>query len=132
MAEEQRPAAIAAMNQAPFRVVVLSRTAEMAAAASRAGILDGLRAVLLELSRERPLVIVVEDLHWIDEASETAIAALADLAATVINFRDWVAAMEKLSSVSNDVATAHIRPRPPYHILYALDEEKYIFPNSEH
>jgi hypothetical protein len=47
MAEEQRPAAIAELNQAPFRVVVLSRTAEMAAAAARAGILDGAAAIEL-------------------------------------------------------------------------------------
>jgi class 3 adenylate cyclase/tetratricopeptide (TPR) repeat protein len=45
----------------------------------RAGILDGLRALLLELSRDRPLVLVVEDLHWIDDASEAALSALVDV-----------------------------------------------------
>jgi class 3 adenylate cyclase/tetratricopeptide (TPR) repeat protein len=48
----------------------------------RAGILDGLRALLLELSRDRPLLVVVEDLHWIDEASEAAVTTLSDVVAT--------------------------------------------------
>ncbi len=45
----------------------------------RAGILDGLRALLLQESRKRPLVIVVEDLHWMDEQSERALGALVDI-----------------------------------------------------
>ncbi len=47
----------------------------------RAGILDGLRALLLEVSRNQPLVISVEDLHWIDEQSEAALTALVDIIA---------------------------------------------------
>ena len=48
----------------------------------RAGILDGLRALVLEESRRRPLVIVVEDLHWVDEKSNEALAALVDVVAS--------------------------------------------------
>ena len=44
----------------------------------RAGILDGLRALLIQQSRHRPLVIVIEDLHWVDEMSEEALAAIVD------------------------------------------------------
>jgi class 3 adenylate cyclase/tetratricopeptide (TPR) repeat protein len=39
--------------------------------------LDTLRQVWLRSSQRRPLVLVVEDLHWIDPASETCLAALA-------------------------------------------------------
>ena len=49
----------------------------------RAGIFDSLRAMILEESRREPLVVVVEDLHWVDEKSEEALAALVDLVATL-------------------------------------------------
>ena len=39
--------------------------------------LDTLRQMWLRASRGRPLVLVVEDLHWIDPASETCLASLA-------------------------------------------------------
>ena len=44
----------------------------------RAGILDGLRAVVQEESVRVPLVVVVEDLHWVDQSSEAALGALVD------------------------------------------------------
>jgi hypothetical protein len=47
MAEELRPAALQALSQSPFRVIVLSRTAEMASAASRDGLLEGAAAIEL-------------------------------------------------------------------------------------
>jgi hypothetical protein len=48
MAEKLRPVALRALSQqAAFRVVVLSRTAEMASAASRQGILEGAAAIEL-------------------------------------------------------------------------------------
>jgi hypothetical protein len=47
IAEELRPVALQALNQASFRVVVLSRTAEMASAASQRGVLQGAAAVEL-------------------------------------------------------------------------------------
>ena len=40
--------------------------------------LDTLRQVWLRSSRRRPVVLVVEDLHWIDPASETCLASLAE------------------------------------------------------
>ena len=45
----------------------------------RAGIFDALRALLHEESRRRPLVLAVEDLHWMDEPSGAALAALVDV-----------------------------------------------------
>ena len=56
---------------------------EMDGLGRRAGIIDGLRSLLIEESRQRPVVAVVEDLHWIDEQSEDALDALAEMAATV-------------------------------------------------
>ena len=58
----------------------------------RAGIYDGLRALLLQESRENLLVVAVEDLHWIDEQSEEVLAALAEVVASarvllVLNYR---------------------------------------------
>jgi len=48
----------------------------------RAGVFDSLRALLPQESRRRPLVVVVEDLHWVDEMSEEALAALVDVVAS--------------------------------------------------
>ncbi|MDP8930382.1 MAG: AAA family ATPase, partial [Actinomycetota bacterium] len=45
----------------------------------RAGLFEGLRALLVMESRARPLVAVVEDLHWMDEQSAEALAALVDV-----------------------------------------------------
>ena len=42
---------------------------------------DSLRQLLLQRSRPRPLVLVIEDLHWIDRASEEFLASFADLVA---------------------------------------------------
>ena len=44
----------------------------------RAGIVDGLRALVHEESARSPLVVFIEDLHWMDEASEQALTALVD------------------------------------------------------
>ncbi len=49
----------------------------------RAGILDSLRALLLQESRHRPLLVIVEDLHWIDKNSTDALTALVDVIASV-------------------------------------------------
>jgi len=44
----------------------------------RAQLFGAIRTLLIGLGRERPLVIVVEDLQWIDETSEALLAALAE------------------------------------------------------
>jgi transcriptional regulator with AAA-type ATPase domain/tetratricopeptide (TPR) repeat protein len=43
-------------------------------------LLEILRQMVLRQNRRRPLVIVVDDLHWIDAASEEFLASLADVA----------------------------------------------------
>jgi class 3 adenylate cyclase/tetratricopeptide (TPR) repeat protein len=54
------------------------RVASMDPRERRAGIVDGLRALLREESRRSPLVIVIEDLHWVDAISEQALSAVID------------------------------------------------------
>ena len=39
---------------------------------------EGLRSLFLALSREQPLLLVVEDLHWCDRATEALLATLVD------------------------------------------------------
>ncbi|MGH7392143.1 MAG: AAA family ATPase, partial [Candidatus Rokuibacteriota bacterium] len=46
---------------------------------AKARAFDTLRQLLLRSSRLRPLVLVVEDLHWIDRASEEFFTSFADL-----------------------------------------------------
>ncbi len=48
----------------------------------RVRMFEGLRALLLQESSQRPLVILVEDLHWIDDQSEAALKTLIDDIAT--------------------------------------------------
>ncbi len=45
----------------------------------QAGILDALRALVMEESRRRPLIVLIEDLHWADEKSVDALRALIDI-----------------------------------------------------
>ncbi|MEX2394992.1 MAG: hypothetical protein WD826_10995, partial [Actinomycetota bacterium] len=47
----------------------------------RAGILDALRALVIERSKVAPRVVVVEDLHWADDQSEEAFRVCADAVA---------------------------------------------------
>ena len=65
---------------------------KMDARERRAGIFNGLRALILHESDRKPLVLVVEDLHWIDEQSELALSALLELVASrrvllIFNYR---------------------------------------------
>ena len=49
----------------------------------RLGIHDGVAALPQELCRQRPFVVVIEDLHWIDGASQDAVVANVDLVASL-------------------------------------------------
>lgn len=55
--------------------------AQMDPGERRAGILDALRALILERARDAPRVVVVEDLHWADDQSEEAFRVCADVVA---------------------------------------------------
>lgn len=58
-----------------------SKVAQMAPLERRAGFLEAVRTVALERSRRGPLVVLIEDVHWVDEKTEEAFATLADLVA---------------------------------------------------
>ncbi len=47
----------------------------------RAGVRDGLRALLTQESGPQPLLVIIEDLHWIDEQTEEALVSLVDVVA---------------------------------------------------
>src|SRR5215510_1409919 len=55
------------------------RFAELTPDVTKARIFETLRQLLLRKSRQSPLVIVVEDLHWIDSTSEELLASLAEI-----------------------------------------------------
>ena len=57
--------------------------AAMEAVARRRKIFDAVRTLTLRGARLRPLVLVVEDLHWIDSSSEECLSALMDAVAAV-------------------------------------------------
>jgi transcriptional regulator with AAA-type ATPase domain/tetratricopeptide (TPR) repeat protein len=44
----------------------------------KVGISEALRQITLGASRSRPLLVVIEDLHWIDRASEELVASMVD------------------------------------------------------
>ena len=49
--------------------------------ATKVRVFETLRQLALKRSRQRPLVVVVEDLHWIDRTSEEYFASLAEIVA---------------------------------------------------
>jgi transcriptional regulator with AAA-type ATPase domain/tetratricopeptide (TPR) repeat protein len=49
--------------------------------ATKVRVFETLRQLALKRSRQRPLVLVVEDLHWIDRTSEEYFASLAEIVA---------------------------------------------------
>jgi len=57
--------------------------AAMEAVARRRKIFEAVRALTLRGARLRPLVLVVEDLHWIDTSSEEFLSSLMDAVAAV-------------------------------------------------
>jgi DNA-binding NtrC family response regulator len=52
--------------------------ADLSPEAARGRTLDAVRQMCLRASEQRPLVIAVEDLHWVDRTSEEFISALVD------------------------------------------------------
>jgi len=54
------------------------RLATLSPEAIKARTVEGIRQMLVRGSRRRPLLIVLEDLHWIDRTSEECVAALVE------------------------------------------------------
>lgn len=55
------------------------RFAELTPDVTKARIFETLRQLIVRKSRQAPLVVVVEDLHWIDSTSEEFLASLAEI-----------------------------------------------------
>ena len=76
-------AAMAADEAAPFLLRLLGgragteRLDALSPEAIKVRTFDALRDLIVRASRQRPLVIVVEDVHWIDSTSEEFVASLA-------------------------------------------------------
>jgi len=73
----------------PFVLGVLALGGDATAAATaldsaswRSEAFRSLKAILLRAAERQPMVLVVEDLHWIDPASEEAVAFIADAVPT--------------------------------------------------
>jgi DNA-binding NtrC family response regulator/tetratricopeptide (TPR) repeat protein len=89
MAEKARRALLEAgldlLEHAPYLLHVLGiepeaeHLAALGPDVTKIRIIEALRQMLLRRSRENPLVVVVEDLQWIDRTSEECFASLAEL-----------------------------------------------------
>src|SRR2546429_2909933 len=55
------------------------RFANLTPDVTKARIFETLRQLTMRKSRQAPLVIVVEDLHWIDSTSEEFLASIAEI-----------------------------------------------------
>ncbi len=89
------------------------RAATMDPVERRAGILDALRAMLVRDSSQRPVVMLIEDLHWIDEKSEEAIAALVEITAAarvlmILTYRPGYAPLLGDRTYYNQVSLRHL------------------------
>jgi DNA-binding NtrC family response regulator/tetratricopeptide (TPR) repeat protein len=62
--------------------VVDERVRALDSASRRSELFGALRALMLRIAEIEPLVVVVEDLHWVDPASEEWLAFLADVVPT--------------------------------------------------
>lgn len=81
----------------------------------RAGIFDSLRALLVQESQRRPLVVAVEDLHWVDEKTEEAVAALVDVVPSlpvllILTYRPGYAHSLGERTYYSRLALGHLRP----------------------
>ena len=89
MADKARTSLLGAgldlLETAPYLLYLLDiehdaeRFAALTPEVTKARIFETLRQLILKKSRRTPLVIVVEDLHWIDSTSEEYLASLAEI-----------------------------------------------------
>jgi class 3 adenylate cyclase/predicted ATPase len=73
----QRAATFAAPDAPWFRELVARASAEASARVAQQPILAQYSAVLSAIARERPLVLILEDLHWVDSASSGLLVQLS-------------------------------------------------------
>jgi class 3 adenylate cyclase/tetratricopeptide (TPR) repeat protein len=100
----------------------LARLAELDPATIKGGTFDALIALWVGLAARAPLVLVVEDLHWIDRTSEEFLAAFADeLAASpivvVATYRPGYAPSWTGKSYATQMALSPLGPQASYELL---------------
>jgi transcriptional regulator with AAA-type ATPase domain/tetratricopeptide (TPR) repeat protein/ABC-type lipoprotein export system ATPase subunit len=57
---------------------MVENLASLSPEAVKARTMEALRLISLRRSRQRPIIVAIEDLHWIDQASEHALSSLAE------------------------------------------------------
>jgi hypothetical protein len=67
----ERAATLATPDAPWFRELVARESAEAGARVAQQPIFTQYTAALNAIARERPLVLILEDLHWVDSASST-------------------------------------------------------------
>src|SRR5262245_11318730 len=63
---------------APHLAVILPELGAPAAASDRATLVEAVRSALSHLAADRPVLLVLDDLHWCDEATLELLSALAE------------------------------------------------------
>jgi len=63
---------------APHLAVLLPELGTPAAASDRATLVEAIRCALAQLAADRPVLLVLDDLHWSDEATLELLSALAE------------------------------------------------------
>jgi DNA-binding NtrC family response regulator/tetratricopeptide (TPR) repeat protein len=92
---------------------------------TKARIFETLRHLTLRRSRQMPLVIVVEDLHWIDSTSEEYLASLAEIVPgarllLVGTHRDGYRPSWREKSYATQVALQPLAPEESLHIVRSV------------
>jgi tetratricopeptide (TPR) repeat protein len=100
----------------------LARLADLDPATVKGGTFDALIALWVGLAARAPLVLVVEDLHWIDRTSEEFLAAFADeLAASpivvVATYRPGYSPLWTGKSYTTQIALSPLGPQASYELL---------------
>jgi class 3 adenylate cyclase/tetratricopeptide (TPR) repeat protein len=100
----------------------LARLSELDPATIKGGTFDALTALWVGLAARAPLVVVVEDLHWIDRTSEEFLAAFADeLAASpivvVATYRPGYAPPWTGKSYATQMALSPLSPSDSHELL---------------
>jgi transcriptional regulator with AAA-type ATPase domain/tetratricopeptide (TPR) repeat protein len=101
------------------------RLAALTPDVTKARIFDTLRQLMLRKSRQAPLVIVVEDLHWIDGTSEEYLASLAEIlpgarVLMVCTHRGGFRASWIEKSYTTQVALQPLAPEESLHIVRSV------------
>lgn len=104
-----------------------------APAASQERMKRELSALFEELSRTRPLVVFLDDLHWADVSTVDMLNYLAGRLANMrllvlVTYRpsEMALAQNRFVGISNDLRARGLFEEIPLHVLAAVDVERYL------